>query len=46
MSKEDLIQWRTFVKELMETSLQIGQVCKGLLSNNGLMAEGEEVGDI
>jgi hypothetical protein len=45
--REEFLGWRQFVKELLETSLQIGQVCKGLLSNNGLMSEEEGgVGEI
>lgn len=40
--REEFLGWRGFVKGLMDTSLQIGQVCKGLLSNNGLMSEGED----
>ena len=35
------------MKQLMDTSLHIGQVCKGLLSNNGLMSDEEGgVGEI
>ena len=43
--REEFLAWRNFVKELMDTSLHIGQVCKGLLSNNGLMSE-DGVGEI
>jgi hypothetical protein len=43
-NREEFLQWREFVKELMGTSVMIGQVCKGLLSNNGLMGSEEEGG--
>ncbi len=45
--REEFLEWRHFVKQLMDTSLHIGQVCKGLLSNNGLMSDEEGgVGEI
>ena len=42
LSRENMLEWRQFVKELMAVSVEIGQVCKGLLSNNGLM-DGDEI---
>ena len=41
------MQWRLFVKDLIRTSMQIGQVCKGLLGNNGLLDSTEDgIGEI
>jgi len=31
--------WRAFFKDLLGTCIDIAQVCKGLISNNGLMGE-------
>jgi hypothetical protein len=42
--KEEFLAWRHLVKQIMDTSLQIGQVCKGLLSNNGLISDGSDGG--
>jgi len=44
--RDVFLQWRAFFKDLMTTSLQIAQVCKGLLSNNGLIDEEGGLGDI
>eukprot|EP00347_Sterkiella_histriomuscorum_P008658 403344256 len=35
--------WRAFFKDLLQTCLQISQVCKGLISNNGLMSDAEGI---
>ncbi len=34
-------QWKAFFKDLIATCLNIAQVCKGMISNNGLMTEDE-----
>jgi hypothetical protein len=40
------IEWKNFFKDLLDTCLNIAQVCKGLISNNGLMSDEEGLGEI
>ena len=43
LSREQFLEWRAFIKDLLATCLSISQVCKGLISNNGLMSDAEGV---
>ena len=50
-SQDHTAEWRLFIQDLMRTCLSINQLCKGLLSNNGLLDEiqvdcrGHPIGD-
>jgi len=44
LDSDEFLQWRDFFHDLLQTCLEINKVCSVLLSNNGLVSEGEEEG--
>ncbi len=45
LSVEEFAEWKKFFHELLKTTLEISNVCSGLLSNNRLTDEGNELVD-
>ena len=42
LGEERFLKWRTFYKDILNTSLEISKVCANLLSNNRITDDGEE----
>ena len=45
MTLDEFTKWKDFFHELLNLTLEISKICSGLLSNNRLTEEGEELVD-
>ena len=45
MTLDEFTKWKDFFHKLLNLTLEISKICSGLLSNNRLTEEGEELVD-
>ena len=45
LTESEFEEWKLFFRDLLDLTLQISKVCSGLLSNNRLTEEGEDLVD-